>query len=92
MYFSVPRLHHGHATWMDFKTSRVPIVAQWVKNLTSIHEDTVQSLAPSCGVSHGYGLDPALLWLGHRLAAVAPIRHLVWEIPYAAGAALKSKN
>ena len=27
-----------------------------------------------------------------RLAAVAPIRPLAWEIPYAKGAALKSKK
>ena len=31
--------------------------------------------------------DPALLWLWCRLAAVAPIRPLAWEPPYAVGAA-----
>ena len=31
-----------------------------------------------------------LLW--HRLAAVAPIRPLAWELPYAMGAALKRKK
>ena len=36
--------------------------------------------------------DPALLWLWCRLAAVAPIYPLAWEIPYAAGAALESKR
>ena len=30
-----------------------------------------------------------LLWLWRRLAAVAPIRPLAWEHPYAMGAALK---
>ena len=35
--------------------------------------------------------DPALLWLWLRLAAVALIRPLVWEPPYATGAALKQK-
>ena len=39
-----------------------------------------------------HGLDPALLWLGCRLAAVALIRPLAWGPPYAASAALKSKN
>ena len=34
----------------------------------------------------------ALLWLWHRLAAVAPIQPLVWEPPYCKGAALKSNN
>ena len=36
--------------------------------------------------------DLVLLWLWHRLAAVAPIRPLAWESPYAVGAALKSKK
>ena len=34
-----------------------------------------------------------MLWLWHRLAAVASIRPLAWEPPpYAVGAALKSKK
>ena len=36
--------------------------------------------------------DVVLLWLGHRLAAAAPIPPLPWEPPYATGAALKSKK
>ena len=40
----------------------------------------------SCGVGRRRGLDPALLWRWHRLAATAPIRPLAWEPPYAAGA------
>ena len=44
-------------------------------------------------MSHGVGrrhcLDPALLWLWCRLAALAPIRPLAWELPYATGAALE---
>ena len=36
--------------------------------------------------------DPALLWLGYRLAAVALIRPLAWELPFAAPAALKNKK
>ena len=46
----------------------------------------------SCGVGRRYGSDPALLWLWRRLAAVAPIRPLAWELPYASGVALKSKQ
>ena len=45
----------------------------------------------SCGVGHRYGSDLALLWLWHRPAAVALIKPLVWEPPYAADVALKSK-
>ena len=37
-------------------------------------------------------LDPALLWLRCRLAAVAVIGPLAWEPPYAAGAALKRQK
>ena len=36
--------------------------------------------------------DPALLWLWCRPAAVALIRPLAWEPPYAAGVALKRQN
>ena len=46
----------------------------------------------SCGVGHRYGLDLALLWLWPRPAAAALIQPLAWELPYAAGAALKRKN
>ena len=34
----------------------------------------------------------ALLWLWCRQAAIAPIRPLAWEAPYALGAALKKKE
>ena len=33
-----------------------------------------------------------LLWLWHRLAPAAPIRPLVWELPYVKGAALKKEK
>ena len=42
----------------------------------------------SCGVGHGRGSDPVLLWP----AAAAPIRSLAWEPPYAMGAALKGQK
>ena len=37
----------------------------------------------SCGVGHRFALDPTLLWLWHRPAAVAQTRPLAWELPYA---------
>ena len=43
----------------------------------------------SCGVGCQHGSDTALLWLWWRLAAVAPIWSLAWELPYAMGVALK---
>ena len=46
-------------------------------------------VALSCGVGHRRGSDPMLLWLWYRRAAVVPTQPLAWELPYAAGAALK---
>ena len=46
-------------------------------------------VAMSCGVSHRCGSDPKSLWLWCRPAAAGPILPLAWELPYAAGAALK---
>ena len=49
-----------------------------------------------CGVDHRHGSDLELLWLWCRPEALAPIRLLVWEPPYAVGVALektkKKKN
>ena len=46
----------------------------------------------SCGVGGRCDLDPVLLWLWHRLAAIASTGPLDWEPPYAVGAALKEKS
>ena len=58
-----------------------------VRNPTGIHEDV--DLIPSLAQ---WFKDPMLLWLWLRLAAVAPIRPLAWESPYAAGVGLKKKK
>ena len=49
------------------------------------------AVAMSCGVGHRHVLDPMLLQLWHMPAAVALIQPLAWELPYAAGMALKKK-
>ena len=46
----------------------------------------------SCGVGHRCSLDPTLLWLWCRLAATALIRPPAWELPNAAGVALKKRK
>ena len=46
----------------------------------------------SCGVGRRLGSDPMLLGLGCRPVAVALILPLARELPYAAGAALKSRK
>ena len=43
----------------------------------------------SCDVGHRHSLDPALLRLWHKPAAVAPVRPLAWESSYAMNGALK---
>ena len=50
------------------------------------------SIAPRCSVGHRRGSDLAWLWLWQRPAATAPIGPLAWELPYAAGGALKRKK
>ena len=56
-------------------THGVPVVVQWLTNLTRNHEvvGSRSGVAVSYGVGHRRGSDPALLWLWCRLVATAPI-------------------
>ena len=59
-------------------------MAQWLINPNRNHEHagSIPGLDP-------WLKDLVLLWLWCRPAATAPIPHLAWEPPYAAGAALQ---
>ena len=50
------------------------------------------SIVMSCGVGRRHSSDLALLWLWCMLTAIALIRPLIWEPPYAEGVALEKKT
>ena len=60
-----------------------PVHAQWVKDPVFV--------AVSCGVGRRCGLNLSLLWLQCKSTAIALIRSLAWDLPYATPAAL-NKN
>ena len=67
----------------------VPIVAQQVKNPTSIHEDTGSILGLTQSPASLSGLR---IWHCHKLWHKSQMQPLAWQLLYAVGAALKKKN
>ena len=63
----------------------------WVRSLVSLSGLRIQCCCELWCRSQT-GLDPALLWLWHRLMATAPMGPLAWEPPYATGVALKRQK
>lgn len=88
---------------LNESTMGVPVVAQrkriqlgtmrlWVLSLASLSGLGIWRCV-SCVTVCRRRLDPALLWLWHRLAAVALIWPLAWELSHATGLAKKqTKN
>ena len=80
----------------------VPVLVHWKWIRLGTMSLQVRSLASLSGLrvrcchelwcSRRPGLDPALLWLWCRPAAIAQIRPLAWEPPYATGAAVKRQR
>ena len=63
----------------------------WFQSLASL-SGLGSGIAVSCGVGCRWGLDPELLWLWHRLAAVSLIWPPAWDLPYAVGPEQKKKK
>ena len=61
----------------------IPGLTEWVKDPALLQ---LNSMGCRCSS------DLVELWLWHKLAPAAPILPLAWELPYAAGAAIKIKK
>ena len=81
------------------KFQGIPVIAQRVKNPTSVHEDlgSITGLDRGLKIWHCHKLWPrSQMWLGSHIAvavaAVAPTGPPSPELPYAVGVALKIKK
>ena len=84
-----PKKKERNYTFLSLKLAFILEFPSWHSGNNPTRNHEVAGLIP--GLTQ-WVKDLALLWFWHRPAAVAPIRPLAWEPPYAMGAALKSKK
>ena len=77
--------------------SRIVVDGGWSKEKVELLFDgyragPAQWSCRDCGVGCKCGWEPVLLWLWCRLAAVALIQHLAWELPHVTDVALKRRK
>ena len=75
----------------QWKRIRLGTMRVWVPSLALLSGLRIWHCM-SCGVGRRGGSDLVLLWFWCRLAAIAPIRPLAWEPPYAICLALKRQK
>ena len=88
-----------HKTYFKISSNGLLLVAQWLTNPTSIHEDVLSipgltqwANSRLCHelVGQRCSADPELLW--SRLVTTAHIGPLAWKLPYGGGAKKKKKK
>ena len=79
---------HEFPLWLSGLRTQIASMRMQVQSLTLLSGLRIQY----CHKLRRCSLDLALLWLWCRVSAAAPIQPLARELPYAAGAALKSKQ
>ena len=85
------RLSREFLLWLMGLRTRLISTRMQVPSLALLSGLRIPNCPELCCKSQMW-LDLVLLWLWYRVAAVAPIRPLAWEAPYASGGATKKKG
>ena len=78
--------------WLSRLRTQLVSMRMRVRALASLSGLRIQHCYELWYRGHSCGSDWALLWLWCRPTTIALIRPLSWELPYAAGAAVKKAN
>ena len=79
-------------SWHQWKQIQPRTMRVWVRSLATLSGLGIWRCHEPHVVGHRHSSYLALLWLWRKPAAVAPVRSLVWEPPYAADVALKRQK